>query len=444
MEHKSPSSVQIQLPKRLNGFFDKPARYRVLHGGRGSSKSWSVAQVLVAKAREKKRLILCARELQKSIKDSSHRLIAATIERLQLQDEFVITETSIRHKETGSEFIFKGLKYNADEIKSTEGISIAWVEEADRISRRSLQLLIPTVRQKDSEIWFTFNPNDEEDEVYQRFVIGKPPENSIVVEINWNHNPWFSAELEAERQYDKKNNPDMYEHIWNGKPQKALEGAYFAAILAEMRQNNLITEVPYNAEFSVNVYFDIGMSDYTTAWFTQKIGFRHHVIDYIQHSGEDLPFYANLLKGKSYRYGSIYLPHDAGHLRLGMAGRTVLEQMQQLMPKEDFVKLPPAASIQSDIMATRLFMKRCVFDSDKCEDGLRALRKYSKKWNDARNKFEDKPLHDEHSHGADAFRYFAIHNADERDIGQEYDYKKLDNQNSRIEAYDNDFAHSYF
>ena len=444
MEQKSPLSVQIQLPKRLNGFFDKPARYRVLHGGRGSSKSWSVAQVLVAKAREKKRLILCARELQKSIKDSSHRLISATIERLELNHEFTITETSIKHNVTGSEFIFKGLKYNADEIKSTEGISICWVEEADRISRRSLQLLIPTVRQKDSEIWFTFNPNDEEDEVYQRFVIGKPPENSIVKEINWNHNPWFSAELEAERQYDKQNNPDMYDHIWNGKPQKALEGAYYASVLAELRTSGLITEVPYNAEFPVSVYFDIGMSDYTTSWFVQKIGFRYHVIDYFQSHGEDLPFYANMLKTRKYRYGSICLPHDAGHLRLGMGGRTVLEQMQTLMPKEDFIKLPPANSVQSDIMATRLFMKRCAFDAERCEEGLRALRKYSKKWNDNRNKFDDKPLHDEFSHAADAFRYFAIHQADEHDIAQDYNYNNLDSPHKELKSYDSDFATSYF
>lgn len=439
----SSSNHKIQWAKIYKGFFEEPARYRVLYGGRGSSKSWTVAQSLVIRAMEKPRLILCARELQKSIRDSSHRLIANTIERLGFSEQFEVGESFIRCK-NGTEFIFKGLKYNADEIKSTEGIDICWVEEADRITKRSLQLLIPTVRNPNSEIWFTFNPNDEDDEVYQRFVINETPPNSKVLKVNWHDNPWFSEELEKERLWTKENNPDEYSHIWEGECQKALEGAYYAKALAELRDNGGITEVPYNVEFLVDTYWDIGMSDYTSVWFVQKIGFRYHVIDFMQHNNEDLPFYADEIKNRKYRYRSHYLPHDAGHLRLGMGGRTVQEQLEQLLPNNEFIKLPPSGSIISDVAATKAFIARCAFDEDKCKEGLRALKRYSAKWNDQKNKYEDKPYHNEFSHAADAFRYFAMHQADERDMAREHNYKDLDNDyNQTYGGNDNDFEHSY-
>ena len=230
------AQIKLQIPEKFNGFFDKPARYRVAYGGRGSTKSWTYAQMLIIKTMERKRRILCAREFQKSIRDSSHKLLADTIERLGLRGEFEVGETFIRHKTNGSDFIFKGLKHNADEIKSTEGIDICWVDEAHRTSSRSMSLLIPTIRKEGSEIWFSFNPEDEEDEVYQRFVINTPPARSVICHINWDDNPWFSKELEEERLYDLANKPKEYSHVWEGKLKVALEGAYYAEELAKIRE----------------------------------------------------------------------------------------------------------------------------------------------------------------------------------------------------------------
>ncbi|MCG8394206.1 MAG: PBSX family phage terminase large subunit [Pseudomonadales bacterium] len=432
--------LKIQIPEKLGAVFSEKATYRVAYGGRASGKSWTFAQMLVVEAIKSKKLILCARELQKSIRDSSHRLIADTIERLGLQSQFSVGESFIRHK-NGTEFIFKGLRFNADEIKSTEGIDIVWIEEAHRITKKSLQLLLPTIRKEGSEIWITFNPDDEDDEVYQRFVINEPPENSRVAEINYHDNPWFSNESDEQRKYDQVNNPDEYEHIWEGKIRKAGEGSYFARALADLREGGNITEIPYNSEFLVDTYWDIGMSDYTTIWFVQKIGYRYHLIDYVQANGEELQYYANEIRGRKYNYRTHHLPHDAGHLRLGMGGRTVLEQLQALLPdSHELDKLPPSRDINSDIMAVRAFIKRCAFDKEKCHDGLKHLKRYRKRWNEQKNKFEDKPYHDEHSHAADAFRYFAIHCAEDRDMAYEFDYDDLGNTDIRVEVVNNDFT----
>lgn len=194
----------------------KPKRYKVFYGGRGGAKSWSIARALIVKAYNQKLRIGCFRELQNSIKDSVHRLITDQIEALGLLQWFDITQTSIVCKLTGSEFLFKGLRHNATEIKSTEGIDIAWVEEAQLVSKDSWELLIPTIRKEGSEIWISFNPIEAADATYDRFVTHAPPD-SYVVKVNWSENPWFPSVLDAERRYMQRIDPEAYAHIWEGK-----------------------------------------------------------------------------------------------------------------------------------------------------------------------------------------------------------------------------------
>jgi len=194
-------TLDIQIASKLGAVFQGDARYRVAYGGRGSSKSWGFAEMALARAVQRKNRILCTRELQKSIKDSSHKLLVDTIIRLNIGAHFEIGESFIRCPTNGSDFIFKGLKYNPDEIKSTEGIDIAWCEEAHRLTKRGDELLVPTVRQDGSEIWYTFNPDDEFDHVYQKFVTNTPPPNTKICEINWQDNPWFPKVLEEERKF---------------------------------------------------------------------------------------------------------------------------------------------------------------------------------------------------------------------------------------------------
>lgn len=201
-------------------FYDlihRRARYKVYWGGRGSGKSWAFAEALIRIAARHAIRVLCVREYQVSIKDSSHKILKDTIHRLGLQAFFVVTNESIKSR-TGAEFIFKGLHGNDDSVKSTEGIDICWVEEAQSVSDPSWRALIPTIRKLGSEIWISFNLLDEEAPTYQRFVV-KERRNSIVHKINYDENPFFvGSPLEAEMLDDKDDNQHMYEHIWLGFP----------------------------------------------------------------------------------------------------------------------------------------------------------------------------------------------------------------------------------
>jgi len=209
--------MKVDFPKWATCLFE-PSRFKAIYGGRGSSKSWSMATALVSKARRNQELILCAREIQLSIKDSSKRVIENAIERLGWQDLFEIQRDVIRSRETGSEFIFSGLKDGADKLKSYEGITIAWVEEANTVSQKSIDTLHPTIRRPNSEIWYTFNPALPTDPVYQMFVEGEVPPNSIVRKVNYCNNPWFPDVLREQMEYDRKNDPDKHRHVWEGFP----------------------------------------------------------------------------------------------------------------------------------------------------------------------------------------------------------------------------------
>ena len=163
------SELRVSLSPKLR-MLTKPSRYKVLYGGRGGAKSWGVATMLVLLAASRKMRILCTREIQVSIRDSVHRLLSDTIRRLGLAESFSVTREAITCEATGSEFIFKGLKHGIDGIRSTEGIDICWVEEAQTVSDDSWGALIPTIRREGSEIWVTLNPIDEDDATYRRFI----------------------------------------------------------------------------------------------------------------------------------------------------------------------------------------------------------------------------------------------------------------------------------
>jgi len=196
--------------------FEPPARYKVAFGGRGSSKSWAFARRLLIQALEKQGRILCCRELQISIKDSVYTLLVNQIEMLGLASYFDIGASVIRARDTGTDFLFKGLRSNSSEIKSTEGITCCWVEEAQGVSEESWKYLTPTIRAEGSEIWLTLNPILETDPTYRRF-IANPMPNSIVQRVNWQDNPWFPGVLREEMEHQRATDYDAYLHIWEGQ-----------------------------------------------------------------------------------------------------------------------------------------------------------------------------------------------------------------------------------
>jgi len=204
----------------------RPHRYKVFFGGRGSGKSWSVARALLLLGYEKPMRILCAREIQRSISDSVHKLLCEQIEAIGLSGAYTITRDAIRCV-SGTEFIFKGLRSNPQEIKSTEGIDIAWVEEASAVSAESWDVLIPTVRKPNSEIWLTFNPLDEADPTFQRFVINAP-DNALVRKVNFDENPAFPDVLKKEKDWLKERDYESYLHIWEGEVRRHSNAVIFA------------------------------------------------------------------------------------------------------------------------------------------------------------------------------------------------------------------------
>ncbi|EGT4310389.1 PBSX family phage terminase large subunit [Cronobacter sakazakii] len=203
----------------------KPIRYKVFRGGRGGAKSWGIARALVIMAASKKLRILCTREVQNSIKDSVHKLLKDQIEMLGLNPWFRITNEMITSA-CGSEFLFKGLRFDPLGIKSTEGVDICWVEEAQSVSADSWDILIPTIRKEGSEIWVSFNPGEETDPTYQRFVVN-PPDNCVTVEVNYYDNPYLPDTLRKEMEYCKRIDYEAYEHIWLGKPKSISEAVIF-------------------------------------------------------------------------------------------------------------------------------------------------------------------------------------------------------------------------
>lgn len=215
--------VNLNLPVKLLPIL-KPRRFKVMHGGRGGAKSHTVAQVLLMLSMQRKLRILCVREVQKSLKDSVWQLLLDYMDRHNLRSFFdvVKTDSRITCRLTGSTFAFSGLKdHTADSIKSFEGADIVWVEEAHSVTAHSWTILIPTILRTDgAEIWATFNPDDESDYVYDRFVKRGDP-NAWVVEINWRENPWFNTAMNEERLQLKALNDDLYQHVWEGKCRSA-------------------------------------------------------------------------------------------------------------------------------------------------------------------------------------------------------------------------------
>lgn len=212
------TSLVLDRSHVFSDLYYKKARYKVYWGGRGSAKSWAFAEALIRLTAAMPLRILCLREFQNSIKQSSHKMLVDTIARLGMQAWFHVTATSITSR-VGAEFMFQGCFANLNSLRSTVGIDICWLEEAHSISEASWRVIIPTIRENGSEIWVSFNMDDEMDATYRRLVANRRPD-AIVHHVNYDSNPYFPDTLRAEMEYDKATDYHLYEHIWLGAPRK--------------------------------------------------------------------------------------------------------------------------------------------------------------------------------------------------------------------------------
>lgn len=393
--------MKAQFPAWAEGLF-QPKRYKVLHGGRGSGKSWAVARALLIQGAQRQLRVLCTREVQKSIKDSVHRLLSDQIQAMGLGHLYEVLETEIRGPD-GTLFVFAGLaSHTVESIKSYEGVDMVWVEEAQVVSKRSWDVLIPTIRKAGSEVWITFNPLLETDETYQRFV-ASPPVNSWVQQVNWVHNPWFSPELEDERQSAKARDPDGYANIWEGQPLRVAEGAIYRHEIDRMYEQGRVRPVPYDPLLRVHTVWDLGWNDSMTVGFFQRSGSELRCIDYIEDSHKTLDFYVQEIEKRAWRYGTDFIPHD-GASRDFKTGKST-EELLKAMGRN--VVVLPRMDPEEGIKAARMVFARLFFDEAKCIRLLECLKRYRRAINQ-QTREPMGPLHDEFSHGADMFRYAAM------------------------------------
>jgi phage terminase large subunit len=390
------SQTIATFPNKLDFLFE-PHRYKVAYGGRGSGKSWSMARALLIKAANEPTRVLCAREIQKSIKQSVHTLLNDQIQALGLGAFYEVLEAEIRGI-NGSTFSFTGLATNTVEsIKSFEGCDVVWVEEAQTVSKKSWDILIPTIRKPNSEIWVSFNPNIDTDDTYTRFVVN-PPENAKVVKVNYTDNPWFPEVLETERLHSLKTNPD-YANIWEGDCKAAVDGAIYSNEIREAQEGNRITTVPYDPMMKVHVVMDLGWNDSMSVILCQKGISDLRIIGYIEDDHRTLDSYSAQLKNLSYNWGTMFLPHD-GQSKDFKHGISAEEIMKKLGWD---IRIVPKADIESGIKLARMNFHRIYFDKS-AQRLVECLKNYRRSINSATNE-PGAPLHDEYSHGADAFRY---------------------------------------
>lgn len=394
--------IQIDLPPKLSGLF-KPARYKILYGGRGGAKSWGVARTLLLLAAEKQLRILCAREFQNSISESVHKLLSDQIEAMRLSRFYEIEKAMIRCTKTGSTFVFAGIRNNVQRIKSYEGIDIVWIEEGQSVTKNSWDVLIPTIRKPGSEVWITFNPALETDETYQRFV-AKPPPNAVVIKIDWRDNPWFPDVLKLEMEALKERDEDAWLNVWEGHCRRTLDGAIYAKELRALEVEGRICRVAYDPSKPVSTFWDLGWADSTAIWLAQIVGLETRIIGYIEGAQQSLDYYVKKLQALPYVWGTDWLPHDARAKQLG-TGKSI-EEMLRGMGRT--VKITPRLSVVDGINAARTVLSNCWIDSEKCVDGLQRLRHYRYDVDSVTGQFSNQPLHDDASHGADAFRYLAV------------------------------------
>jgi len=392
----------VDFPLKLEILF-QPKRYKVLYGGRGGAKSWGVARALLVIGVKKPTRILCAREFQNSISQSVHKLLSDQIIALKLESFYEITQTSIRGK-NGTEFAFVGLKNNVTNIKSYEGVDICWVEEAQSVSKTSWNILIPTIRKEASEIWVTFNPELESDETYQRFVLA-PPENSVVAKINWSDNPWFPDTLRLEKDALYARDREAYNTVWEGLCRQTVDGAIFAKELTMAELDGRITNVPYDPIKPVHFVFDLGWADSTAYWAVQFIGMEVRLIRYYENNQETIAHYLAKIQSYGYVVDTIWLPHDAGNKTLASNGKSIEEIVRASGFNTRVIERTP---IVDSINAARMMFNKCWFDKANAHEGIQCLRHYRYDVDPDTKQFSQKPLHDNYSHGADAFRYIGL------------------------------------
>ncbi len=391
--------IEYEFPDKA-GFLFKPSRYKVFYGGRDSGKSWSVARALLLLGAERPLRVGCFREIQKDLSESSLQLLKDQIPKLGLSGFYRILKSEI-NAPNGTSFKFDGLaNHNKDSIKSYEGLDIAWIEEANKTSEGSWDVLEPTVRKPGSELWLTFNPEMDTDYVYKLFVANTPPTDATVVKANWYDNPWRSSVLDASRERMQKEDPEKYTYVYEGNCRPAVEGAIYYKEVSRLRSEGRLHAVPYDPMLKVHLVADLGYNDFTSFLLVQKLASEIRVIRYLEDRQRYIPSYSQELKELKLNWGTMYLPHDAKAKHL--TGASAEEQFRALGWT---VEVLPDIGVENGIRKAREIFPRVHIDKENASELVTRLGRYRRRVNTEGQ--ASTPMHDDESHGADGFRYMA-------------------------------------
>lgn len=404
----------LDLPAKLEPVFLGPARYRCAWGGRGSGKTRTFATMAAvhgarAASAGKRGIILCCREFMNTLADSSFSEVKEAIEsNAWLASVYEVGKEYIRTKDGRVEFSFAGLRHNLNSIKSKALILLCWIDEAERVSEQAWQVLIPTVREDESEIWVTWNPERKGSATDRRFRQVRDADMRVA-EINWRDNPWFPLVLEKERQRDLRDRPDQYEHIWEGGYATAAVGAYYASGLLLAKQEKRIIRLSRDPLMTIRTHHDIGgrgaKADAYSIWVSQWIEREIRVIDHYSAVGQPMAAHANWLRSRGYTAAEIVLPHDGDNdggpsESWADAWRDAKFGAVRVVPNQG-----PGAAMYRIEQARRLF-PRMLFDEEHTAEGRISLGMYAPKISKETGA-DLGPNHDVYSHDADAFGLMA-------------------------------------
>lgn len=406
------SILHIETARVFQPLLD-PARYKGAWGGRGSGKSHFFGGKLIDDSLYERGLLsVCIREVQKTLKDSSKRLLEAKLADFGLgeADGFKVFTDTIQTPGDGA-IIFQGMQdHTAESIKSLEGFKRAWVEEAQTLSTNSLKLLRPTIRAEASELWFSWNARRRSDPVDVMLRGKEQPTGAVVVQANWRDNPWFNAELEQERLDCLRMTPDDYDHVWDGAYVTVAAGAYFAGQLRQARAEGRIGRVSADPLLPVRAVFDLGGSganaDAMAIWIVQWVGQEIRVLDYLEGVGQVLGYYVAELRKRGWQDALCILPHD-GVNENNITGKRYEDHLREADFDVTVVKNQGKGAAMMRVEAARRLFPRIWFNEATTEAGREALGWYHEKKDETRDVGLG-PEHDWSSHGADAFGLMCV------------------------------------
>lgn len=350
--------------------------------------------------------ILCGRQFMNSLADSSLEEIKAAINDTPwLKPHFDIGEKYVKTISGRISYTFVGLDRNVDSVKSKARILLGWIDEAEPVTDEAWSKLIPTLREEDSELWVTWNPERKNSATNKRFRVTQDPRAKIV-ELNWRDNPWFPAILDRKRLADKEARPEQYDHIWEGDFVSASTGAYYAKSLTEAKEQRRIGALAKDPLLPIKAFWDIGVADATAIWIAQWIGREIRVLDYYEATRQPLATHLQWLRSNGYEHAECYLPHDAAHQDAFTAIRFEDHIRSAGFDVTTIPNQGKGAAIKRVEAARRLF-GNIWFDQTKCAAGLEALGWYHERQDENRG-IGLGPEHDWSSHGADAFGLMCV------------------------------------